>query len=277
MHAAASISSPWDRAFAYGDGLFESVLVVEGKAPLWDFHRLRLQESLQRMRIACDMAGLEKSFLAEVAQHPDALIKIVVARSGGTRGYDARQARDCAVRIKAYPLPQHSQKKYSQKKITDGVRLHICSQRLSHNPALAGMKHLNRLEQVFAASERQRDWADEGLVLDSSGAVIECTSSNIFILRNGMLETPRLDYCGVAGVMRAAIMEKIAATIPLPVRAVRITLADVLVADTVFICNSIFGVWPVNSVGVSQIRIRHEVIEKIWQQLRVMGYAGLYG
>jgi 4-amino-4-deoxychorismate lyase len=272
MPAAASISSPWDRAIAYGDGLFESVLVLEGKAPLWNFHRLRLQQSLQRMGIHCDIAGLERSFLAEVAQHADALIKIIVARSGGTRGYDARQARDCAVQIKAYPLP-----KYSQKKITDGVHLHVCRQRLSHNSALAGMKHLNRLEQVFAASERQRDWTDEGLMLDSSGAVIECTSSNIFIVRNGILETPRLDHCGVAGVMRAAIMEKLVDTIPLPVREVRLTLTDVLGADTVFVCNSIFGVWPVSSIGVSQIPVRHEVIEKLWQQLRVIGYAGLYG
>lgn len=272
MHAAAGISSPWDRAIAYGDGLFETVLVIEGKAPLWDFHQQRLQQSLQRMNICCDIAVLEKSFLAEIAQHPDAVIKIVVVRSGGTRGYDARYARDCAVHIKAYPLP-----KYSRKRITDGVRLHVCSQRLSHNPALAGIKHLNRLEQVFASSERQKDWADEGVMLDNSGAVIECTSSNIFIVRNGVLVTPRLDQCGVAGVMRAFIMEKLAATISLPVQEARLVLAELIAADAVFVCNSVFGVWPVSAIGVSQIQIKHELIEKIWQPLRSMGYAGLYG
>lgn len=277
MHAAASFSPSWDRAIAYGDGLFETVLVLEGKAPLWNFHRKRLQRSVQQMDIRCDMAELDKSFLAIAAQNTDAIIKIVVARSGGTRGYDPRVARDCAVQVKAYPLPQCSQKKYSQKRITDGVRLQVCSQRLSHNPALAGIKHLNRLEQVCAASERQQSWADEGLMLDSSGAVIECTSSNIFIVRNEMLVTPRLDQCGVAGVMRAVIMENLAATILLPVQEERLTLADLLAADTVFVCNSVFGVWPVNSIGVSQIRIQHELIEKIWQQLRAMGYARLYG
>lgn len=272
MHAAASISSPWDRAIAYGDGLFESILVLEGKAPLWDFHRKRLQQSVQRMDIGCDIAELEKSFRVGAAQQSNALIKIIVARSGGTRGYDARQARNCAVQIKAYPLPQ-----YSQKRMTDGVRLQVCTQRLSHNPALAGIKHLNRLEQVFAASERQSDWADEGLMLDPTGAVIECNSSNIFIVRNGMLVTPSLDQCGVSGVMRAVIMENLAATIPLPVQEARLTLTDLLNADTVFVCNSIFGVWPVSSIGVSQIQIQHEIIAKIWQQLRAMGYANLYG
>ena len=277
MHAAAGISPSWDRAIAYGDGLFETVLVLEGKAPLWNFHRKRLQQSAQRMGIRCDIAELEKTFLAKAAQHSDAIIKIVVARSGGTRGYDPRLARDCAVQIKAYPLPQCSQKQYSQNRITDGIRLQVCSQRLSHNPALAGIKHLNRLEQVYAASEQQQSWADEGVMLDSGGAVIECTASNIFIVRNGALETPRLDQCGVAGVMRAVIMEHLAATIPLPVQEARLTLADLLTADTVFVCNSVFGVWPVNSIGVSQIRIQHELIEKIWQQLRAMGYARLYG
>ena len=272
MHAAADIPLSWNRAVAYGDGLFETILVLDGVAPLWDFHRTRLQQSFQRLNIHCDIDELEKSFLLLAVQHPNALIKIIVARSGGSRGYSAKQSNDCAIQLKSYPLPH-----YAPAKITDGVRLHVCKQHLSHNSALAGIKHLNRLEQVMAASEIYRDWADEGLMLDSSGAVIEGTSSNIFILRNGILETPRLNHCGVSGVMRAVIMQKLAQDISLPVQEKRLTLAYVLAADAIFICNSIFGVWPVKSIGVSAVQMNASIIKKLWQPLTALGYARLYG
>lgn len=271
MHAAAEIPLSWNRAVAYGDGLFETILVLDGVAPLWNFHRARLQQSIPRLNIYCDINELETSFLSFATQHPNALIKIIVARSGGSRGYSAKQSDDCAIELKTYPLPR-----YAREKITDGVRLHVCNQRLSHNPALAGIKHLNRLEQVMAASELCRDWADEGLMLDNSGAVIECTSSNIFIVRDGILETPRLDHCGVAGVMRAAIMKKIAKDIALQVNEAHLTLSDLLAADTVFICNSIFGLWPVKSIGVSAVHMKANIIKKCWEPLTALGYARIY-
>jgi 4-amino-4-deoxychorismate lyase len=271
MHVTASGFAQWNRAVAYGDGLFESILVVDGVAPLWQYHKLRLQQSLERLCISCDVTALEKKFHSEISDHPDALIKIIVARSGGDRGYSARQANKSAVKIISYPLPQ-----FSRTRMVDGVRMHVCRQRLSHNPALAGIKHLNRLEQVLAFSELDRAIADEGLMLDNCGTVIEGTASNIFILRNQTLVTPLLDHCGVAGVMREYIIRDLAATIPLSIRQSRLTLADVLSSDAVFICNSVFGVWPVRSVGVSQLSFKLELIEDIWRKLTPMGYASLY-
>lgn len=271
MHAAANIPLSWSRAVAYGDGLFETVLVLDGTAPLWSFHRARLQQSIQRLNISCDISELEKSFFALAVQNPDALIKIIVARSGGGRGYDSRQANDFTFHLQSYFLPQ-----YSQKRITDGVRLQVCQQRLSHNPALAGIKHLNRLEQVLAASERQGDWSDEGLMLDCYGSVIEGVSSNVFMVRDDVLVTPLLRHCGVAGVMRAVIIEKLAQVIPLSVEEMPVKLSDLLAADTVFVCNSVFGILPVNAIGVSPLKINHAIIDRLWQQLDIMGYARLY-
>lgn len=271
MHVNDPGFAEWNRAVAYGDGVFESILVVGGVAPLWHLHKLRLQLSLARLCIFCDHAELEKQFLAALQQHPDGIIKLIVARSGGDRGYSARNSSSSVIRIICYPLPT-----YSCSRMREGVRLHICQQRLSHNPALAGIKHLNRLEQVFAASERNPVMADEGLMLDQTGAVIECTSSNIFIYRNEVLQTPRLDNCGVAGVMRSYIIEQMAAKIPSSVQQTRLILADVLAADTVFICNSVFGVMPVVSIGVSALSVRPELIEKFWQELSLLGYASLY-
>ncbi|HNN87094.1 MAG TPA: aminodeoxychorismate lyase [Pseudomonadales bacterium] len=271
MQAAAAIPTSWERAIASGDGFFETILVVDGAASLWAFHRTRLTESAKRLQIHCDIAALEKDFLACAMQHNNAVIKIVIARAGGQRGYRAQTAQDVTVSIKAYPAPQ-----FSKQQLTQGVRLHVCRQKLAVNTALAGIKHLNRLEQVLAADERDALLYDEGLMLDESGCVIEGVSSNIFILRNNTLLTPRLDHCGVAGVMRAAVMQQFSAQIALPVQETRLTLNDCLSADGMFICNSVIGIVPVQSIGVSQIPVHREVTTQCWQVLSSLGYARLY-
>lgn len=271
MHAAAAIPMPWERAIAYGDGFFETILVIDSSSPLWNFHRARLCETVKRLQICCDIAAIEADFFACANQYRNAVIKIIVARSGGQRGYRSQTATDVAVSIKAHPIPQ-----FPQQRLTQGVRLQVCQQRLSSNTALAGIKHLNRLEQVLAADERNEQWHQEGLMLDETGSVIEGISSNLFILRNNALFTPRLNQCGVAGVMRAAVMQKFAAHIGLPVKESRLTLNDCLSADGMFICNSIIGVVPVCAIGVSQIKMNTKMTEQFWQMLSPLGYARLY-
>jgi 4-amino-4-deoxychorismate lyase len=165
---------------------------------------------------------------------------------------------------------------YSRERLTQGIKLHVCRQRLAHNTVLAGIKHLNRLEQVLAASELQADVADEGLMLDVSGAVIEGISSNIFIVRGDALLTPSLHQCGVAGVMRATILQSLAQEADFTVQELRLTLADCLQADAIFCCNSIFGIAPVRAIGVSTIKNKKTVIDALWQLLAKLGYARLY-
>jgi len=270
--AAASFPPQWNRAVAYGDGFFETIVVLAGVAPLWSFHRARIENSLQRLSILVDLNELESTFFSLATQKVDALIKITIARSGGGRGYSAKAVNDSVFTTDSYPLPH-----YPRRNLTDGVNLFLCRQRLSHNPALAGIKHLNRLEQVLAASEWCREWAHEGLMLDVTGAVVEGTVSNIFVLSDNVLLTPRLDYCGVAGVMRSAILNKFAVELNLETCEERIGISDVLEADAVFICNSVFGVWPVKSIGVSPVRGNHSIIDGLWQSLNALGYSRLYG
>ncbi|MBI2779452.1 MAG: aminodeoxychorismate lyase [Gammaproteobacteria bacterium] len=126
----------------------------------------------------------------------------------------------------------------------EGVAVRLCSTRLGSNPALAGIKHLNRLEQVLARSEWDDPAIPEGLMLDGEGYVIEGTMSNLFIVRNGRLLTPDLTQCGVAGVMRGCILDG-ARDAGIPVDITQITLDDVKSSDEVFLCNSLIGVWPV--------------------------------
>lgn len=271
MHATAAIPIAWERAIAYGDGFFETVLVIDGSAALWSFHRTRLAETAKRLAVRCDISSIEKDFFACAKQHNNAVIKIIVARAGGQRGYCSQRASDVTVNINAYPMPQ-----FSQQRLTQGIRLHVCHQRLSHNSALAGIKHLNRLEQVVAANERNEQMADEGLMLDETGSVVEGVSSNVFILQEKKLLTPNLHRCGVAGVMRAAVMQQLSKQINLAVEERRLTLNDCLAADGMFICNSVIGIVPVQAIGVSAVNIATEITACFWQILSSLGYARLY-
>ena len=126
------------------------------------------------------------------------------------------------------------------------MHLRLCQLRLARQPRLAGIKHLNRLENVLARSEWTDPQIQEGLLLDSQSEVIECTKSNLFLVRDGRLSTPLLDQCGVAGALRAWVMERT------PVETVRLSLEQVLSADEVFVCNSLAGIWP-----VAQLEARH--------------------
>lgn len=263
--------STWERAVAYGDGVFETMRINGGNIPLWSFHLARLQHALATLQIHADFSAIKNDCLSLAAQYKTGVLKLTVARSGGRRGYDARSAAEVAVSLRVFPLPV-----YAKSRLTDGVRLHVCQQRLSQNPALAGIKHLNRLEQVLAASEWNRDWAEEGLLLDTTGAVIEGTASNVFIVRNGVLETPSLLHCGVAGVMRAFVMQEIAGNAGLGLREVRLTLADILDADECFICNSVFGIWPVRSIGVSAMPDSKPTCMQLISYLQEYAYGDSY-
>lgn len=269
VHTVA-IPQDWERAVAYGDGFFESIFVVDGKAPLWSLHRARLIDAVKRLRINCDINTIEDNFQQCSNQQSLAIVKIIVARAGGQRGYSPTNT-DYSVSIKAYPAPQ-----FSQQRIAQGLRLHLCRQCLSHNAALAGIKHLNRLEQVLAADELNKTLYDEGLMLDVQGSVIEGISSNLLVLQKNTLVTPSLKNCGVAGVMRAFILQKLAVEMGIAVEETRLTLQDCLNAEGMFICNSVIGVLPVQSIGISPVVQHTETTVRIWQTLSSLGYARLY-
>ncbi|HYQ39977.1 MAG TPA: aminotransferase class IV, partial [Pseudomonas sp.] len=134
----------------------------------------------------------------------------------------------------AYP-PRHRQ---------DGIRLYPCATRLAEQPLLAGLKHLNRLEQVLARAEWQDPAYAEGLMCDRSGRVIEGVFSNLFLVKDGELLTPALERCGVAGVMRAEILARATAA-GIPWRIADLDYPELLAADEVLLCNSQYGIWPV--------------------------------
>lgn len=235
-----------NRALAYGDGLFETIKVESGSAQFLPLHLQRLLRDCARLDISIDEPALRAEIAWLLSTHRSGVLKLIVARESATRGYFA-SPRSPGMRLLQF-FPQ-SFVEDSRSRI--GVAVRICRQRLSEQPALAGIKHLNRLEQVLARSEWSESEIAEGLMLDSAGRLIEATMSNVFLVRAGVLHTPRLHRCGVAGVMREIILTQLA---PKFIEIVQTELlpADLSNADEVFLCNSIIGIWPVRKIECLQ-------------------------
>ncbi|WP_434562089.1 aminodeoxychorismate lyase [Pseudomonas sp. Z5-35] len=232
-----------DRGLAYGDGFFETIAVRDGKLVLLERHLQRLALGCQRLAIGVDQAVLNAELRAYAQQLGDGILKLTVTRGDSLRGYAANPLAQARRILQgsppaAYPLAHAEQ----------GIQLFPCVTRLSEQPLLAGLKHLNRLEQVLARAE----WSDtehaEGLMLDMSGRVIEGVFSNLFMVRDGALITADLSRCGVAGVMRGQLLFQ-AESQGIATQITDISLEQLHQADEVFVCNSVYGVWPVRGCG----------------------------
>ncbi|MBJ2251963.1 aminodeoxychorismate lyase [Pseudomonas sp. MF6784] len=232
-----------DRGLAYGDGLFETLAVKAGQPVLLDRHLQRLDEGCRRLALVADQALIRDELLAYAAALGDGVLKLILTRGDSLRGYGINAGAPVRRILQGSPpatyLPAHG---------SLGVRLFPCATRLSEQPLLAGLKHLNRLEQVLARAEWQDADHAEGLMLDMSGRVIEGVFSNLFLVDNGQLLTADLSRCGVAGVMRAELLAR-AEALGLVTTVTDISLAQLQRADEVFVCNSVYGIWPVLGCG----------------------------
>lgn len=228
-----------DRGLAYGDGLFETIKVVRGKPQLLERHLQRLDEGCRRLAIPLNLPLVRAELLAFCGELDTGVAKLTVTRGAGRRGYAPPQPCSPRRLLLASSLPA-----YPVQNGQTGVCLFPCATRLAEQPLLAGLKHLNRLEQVLARAEWQDSACAEGLMRDSSGRVIEGVFSNLFIVRDGVLLTAALQRCGVAGVMRAELIER-AQQLGVAVVVRDLTYEELLAADEVLLCNSLYGIWPV--------------------------------
>jgi 4-amino-4-deoxychorismate lyase len=237
-----------DRGTQYGDGLFETVAVRDGEPRLWDLHVERLCTGAARLGIEVPSESTLRSGLATALERsqPDAarcVAKLVLTAGRGPRGY-ARSPHTRPTLLTgisdAAMLPESCYR--------DGIDLRVCNTRLAMQPQLAGMKTLNRLEQVLARNEWSDDAVFEGLTLDTAGRLICGTMSNLFLITGQGLVTPALTRCGVAGVMRRHVLSLLDATgIDCSVRDVGVE--ELWTAAGVFISNSQFGILPVRRCG----------------------------
>ncbi|MGI9289879.1 MAG: aminodeoxychorismate lyase, partial [Gammaproteobacteria bacterium] len=229
-----------DRGLHYGDGLFETMACRDGRIRLLDKH-------LQRLRLGCQRLQLPTDFISALTEDIDNIVagesygtlKLIVTRGSGQRGYAPPASPQLTV-IMGFSAAVAEPVSYA--------RVRFCRTPIGRNESLAGIKTLNRLEQVLARAEWDgSDPFDEGLMINDRGEVVCGTMSNLFVIKDQLLLTPRLNECGVLGVMRSHIME-LAACLNIEVREDAFNQADVLAADTVFLTNALKGIWPVETI-----------------------------
>lgn len=229
-----------DRGLNYGDGLFETMRVHMRRIPLLDRHLARLRAGCHRLKLPYpDGAALDEEIHRLLATAPsEGVLRLVLTRGDGGRGY-APTADPVGRRIlslHALPAP------------VDRLAVGLCRTRLGSSPALAGLKHLGRLEQVLAAGEAAAAGWDEGLVLDESDHVVEATRHNLFYLRQGLMLTPPIRGAGVAGVMRAIVLETLQG-LGIAGGEASLRYDELDEVEEMFLCNAVAGVRAVTSVA----------------------------
>jgi 4-amino-4-deoxychorismate lyase len=234
-----------DRGLQFGEGVFETIACLNGRPRLLPLH-------LERLEFGCERLGIQPpgqeeitaEILGLVSGIERAIVKLLV--TGGealARGY-ARSGNERATRITIrYPWPHED-----PAHLHDGVMVRTLSMRLGENPRLAGLKHCSRLEQVLARSEVAADESlGEGILFSSSGNLVCGAMSNLFLVRESCLLTPRIDLCGVAGVMRRVVLRE-ARRVGIPTRECELRAENLAAAEEVFLTNARIGIWPVRAV-----------------------------
>ena len=248
-----------DRGLMYGDGVFETIAIKNGDTQFWDEH-------IERLQLGCKVLGIENFNTAELKQEvsqaisddTQCVIKIILTRGIGGRGYKPNKQKSITRIIQKFSWPEIEQSYYQ-----DGIDITLCNFRLAKQSRLSGIKHLNRLEQVLARSEWEEEF-QEGLVCDTDGKLIEGTSSNVFIELSGELITPDLTQCGIEGVMRKKIIQFCTVN-EINVRVEDVSVIVLSQVDSIFLCNSIIGVWPVKSFD-GRIFKKTAIIQKIMSE-----------
>lgn len=252
--------SALDRGLAYGDGLFESIRLVGALAPLWSRHMQRLGEGCRRLRMpAPDTAQLWREVLQVSDKMAQSVVRITVTRGQGRRGYAPPDLIEPTRVVAAFAPPVMTGDAYLR-----GVRMRLCSLRLAEQPLLAGIKHLNRLEQVLARAEWEDPAIADGVLCDGRGRVISATMANLFAIVDGQLLTPALDRCGVAGVARAEVLSACPGA-----RVGELTLDALLGATEVFLSSSVRGILPVQSLAerVYEPGVLSRQLQQHWRDL----------
>lgn len=233
-----------DRATQFGDGCFTTACIIDGEIPLFAAHLERLQDACQKLLISFEnWSELQNEMKMLAKGHVRGVLKVIISRGSGGRGYSGKNCHSATRILSVSAWPVHYDR-WRQ----DGIMLVLSPVRLGRNPLLAGLKHLNRLEQVLIRSHLEQTDADEALVLDSEGWVTECCAANVFWRKDDVVYTPRLDQAGVNGIMRQFCMRMLAQS-PFKIVDVYAREEDVMQADEMVVCNALMPVVPVRACG----------------------------
>ena len=233
-----------DRGLHYGDGLFETIACESGRPRLLERHLQRLAAGSERLGLVFgEAAELAREVRELAAGTASAVVKLLLTRGVSVaRGYAPSGAEHTLRIALRYAWPGVDPEQAGQ-----GVRVRRATLRLGENPALAGIKHCNRLEQVLARRECSDPDIAEALLFSGSGALVSGTMSNVFLVRGSQVLTPCIDRCGVAGVMRGLVLE-IAGEAGISAEERRLEAADLAAAEELFLTNALTGIRPVREL-----------------------------
>ncbi|KTF18426.1 aminodeoxychorismate lyase [Pseudoalteromonas sp. H105] len=233
-----SVVSSRDRGINYGDGFFTTAKIVDGNVEHWSLHRARLSECASRLAFPeIEFIELEAVISQLIATQKCAVLKVLVTRGEGGRGYGLPEQPLLNIVLSVVDFPSHYEALGSK-----GLSLAVSPIKLASQPLFAGLKTLNRLEQVMIKQAMQRQDSDDVLVLDYQNNVIETSAANVFAIKGGRVFTPLLNECGIKGVYLQSLCAK------LPIEFMNLTLEQLKQMDAVFVCNSLMGVLPVKEI-----------------------------
>ncbi|WP_462168889.1 aminodeoxychorismate lyase [Pseudoalteromonas lipolytica] len=234
-----------DRGLNYGDGFFTTARINDASIEHWPLHKARLIECAARLAFpTLDVMAIENASLQAIGDMQSGILKIVITRGSGGRGYGLPEAPSIQVLITVLPAVAHYKTWQEQ-----GVSLAISSIKLAHQPVLAGLKTLNRLEQVLIKNQMNTLNCDDVVVLDINDNVIESSAANLFAIKNEQIFSPQLNNCGITGVYLKSLCAKLA------IEFKQISVEELLAMDAVFMCNSLMGVVPVAAITDTQFDI----------------------
>lgn len=246
------------RGIAYGDGVFSTIKVEFGKIQLWQLHLARLKKSAKKLYFPeVDWALLSQeiqTFSMQYVAQENSVIKLILIRGSGGRGYSINGCNTIDRIITAHPFPDHYEQWQAK-----GIALIQCEYQLPINKYLAGLKTLNRLDQVLIKQEIEAKNAIDGIVCDQQGNVIETCSANLFLYKNEQWYTPSLENSGVAGVKRQEILDQ-AKIKGLNIIKTPLNKLDLLNADALCITNSLMNIVPITQYEKYTYPLKHFAI-----------------
>ena len=240
---AQNVLAVSDRGVQFGDGCFTTGRIMVGEIQLLDAHLQRLQQGCERLLITgIDWEQLEQEIRHAAKDHDDGVLKVIITRGSGGRGYSAAGCHSPTriISVSPYPVNYHRLRK-------EGARLALSPVRLGKNPQLAGIKHLNRLEQVLIRTHLEQTGADEAVVLDTDAMLVECCAANFFWRSGEQVFTPDLHESGVNGIQRQHIMQRVA-ELGFTLNVVRAGIEVLAEAEEVLITNALMPVLPVTQI-----------------------------
>ncbi len=262
-----------DRGLQYGDGVFETMRVRGGEVRLLKYHLERLHAGCRRLEIAGPaMRTLRGELIAAARLRRDAVLKLIVTRGPGARGYRPSGTERSTRILSLHALPPGVHHSVARRPATARpapgtrdaadapVRIRLCATVLGQNPRLAGLKTLNRLESVLARAEWRDPRVWEGLMRDTDQNIVCGTMSNLFLRNGSMLLTPVIDRCGVAGVMRRWVLQA-AGSLKLEATERRVRWQDLVAAEEVFMSNAVVGLKSVAVIERGRERLQFASFE----------------